>query len=241
MHLDSSEQRPVWLRADRLFGELGIRSLEEAGRLDLERRTEARRAENSEEFEQVRRGWCFGDDQFRTELLERVEGEARGHHFGEEIHEASEAKATRIVDEELRRALWSEAELKLRQKGDPQKIRIARRLRSETTMTLQWVATRLHMGTKTHLSHLLYWQQRAENENQPVELARASAKVPGRKHSGAKLDGRGISNSATSPVPQSNLHGNRAREDAEKIGSPESEIQLTDPDEMVGGFDTSFD
>jgi hypothetical protein len=31
-------------------------------------------------------------------------------------------------------------------------------LRRETTMTLGWIAQALHMGTKTHLAHLLYWQ-----------------------------------------------------------------------------------
>src|SRR5579859_3328233 len=41
---------------------------------------------------------------------------------------------------------------------NPEKIRIARSLRQETTMTLGWIAQALHMGTKTHLSHLLYWQ-----------------------------------------------------------------------------------
>jgi hypothetical protein len=45
-----------------------------------------------------------------------------------------------------------------RPKGDPEKVRIAVRLRQETTMTLGWIAQALHMGTKTHLSHLLYWR-----------------------------------------------------------------------------------
>ena len=44
--------------------------------------------------------------------------------------------------------------------ADVQKVRMARRLRQETTMTLQWIAERLQIGTKTHSAHLLYWQQR---------------------------------------------------------------------------------
>ena len=44
-----------------------------------------------------------------------------------------------------------------RAKGDAEKVRIATILRQETTMTLAWIAQALHMGTKTHLSHLLYW------------------------------------------------------------------------------------
>jgi len=48
-----------------------------------------------------------------------------------------------------------EPELERRRKGDPQKIKIALYLRQETRMTLAWVASRLKMGTKTHLAHLL--------------------------------------------------------------------------------------
>jgi hypothetical protein len=51
------------------------------------------------------------------------------------------------------------AGLKQRRKGDAAKVKIARRLRRETTMTLAWIAQRLHMGTKTHLAHLLYWRK----------------------------------------------------------------------------------
>ena len=43
-------------------------------------------------------------------------------------------------------------------KGDMHKVKMALRLRRETTMTLGWIADQLQMGTKTHLSHLLYWQ-----------------------------------------------------------------------------------
>jgi hypothetical protein len=41
---------------------------------------------------------------------------------------------------------------------DSRKLRMTLRLQKETTMTLAWIAQRLHMGTKTHLSHVLYWQ-----------------------------------------------------------------------------------
>jgi hypothetical protein len=51
---------------------------------------------------------------------------------------------------------WSALELERRRKGDPAKLKIARRLRNETTMTLDWIAQRLRMGSAGHLSHLLY-------------------------------------------------------------------------------------
>jgi hypothetical protein len=134
---------------------------------------ETRRHQESDmEFHSLRRGWCFGDEPFRQGLLAQVEGGAGRFHYGAEIQEASEAKAARIIDQELRRAVWSETDLILCKKGDPAKVRIARRLRAETTMTLQWIAARLRMGTKGHLSHLLYWQQRAESEKSTPNIAK---------------------------------------------------------------------
>jgi hypothetical protein len=41
---------------------------------------------------------------------------------------------------------------------------MAERVRRETTMTLARIAERLQMGTKTHLSHLLYWQKRGRKK-----------------------------------------------------------------------------
>lgn len=229
VYLSPPDGRPIWLRVDRAFGEGGIAVDDSVGRAEFERRTEVRRADDATTFDQLRRGWCLGDEQFRSELLEKVGSEARSHHFGEEIYEASEAKALRIVDEELRRALWSEAELKLRQKGDPQKLKIAQRLRAETTMTLQWIAAKLHMGTKTHLSHLIYWQQRAEKENRAVDDAKASARS------------KTIGNERAVRVRPDSAVRSMAAPVATTDGSESLEIPLTDPGGSVGGFDTSFD
>ena len=42
-----------------------------------------------------------------------------------------------------------------RRKGDGEKVRIARRLRKETTMTLDWTAERLNMGAAGYAAHCL--------------------------------------------------------------------------------------
>lgn len=59
------------------------------------------------------------------------------------------------MQEELQNLGWTETDLTQRRKGDPGKVRIARRLRQETTMTLAWIARRLRMGVWTHVSNLL--------------------------------------------------------------------------------------
>jgi hypothetical protein len=61
--------------------------------------------------------------------------------------------------EELRRGGVKEEQLPAMRKGDKLKVSLARRLRRETTMTLKWIARRLHMGSWTYVSNLLHEKQ----------------------------------------------------------------------------------
>ena len=127
----------------------------------MEEALEAGRAsEDGAAYKQIRRGWFWGEKTLKDELLAQVSAKAGAWHYGDELRESAQAKAERIVAEELKRRKWDGSTLAERRKGDPAKLAIARRLRQETTMTLAWIAQRLMMGTKTHLAHLLYWQSR---------------------------------------------------------------------------------
>jgi hypothetical protein len=110
----------------------------------------------------VRSDWCFGGEQFRKELLEQVSKKRGLWHYGLELYESAEAKAERIITEQLRANNLHEQDLARRPKGDPFKLALAVRLRSETTVTVGWIAERLHMGTRTHLAHLLYWRDKSK-------------------------------------------------------------------------------
>jgi hypothetical protein len=115
----------------------------------------------------VRRGWFLGDKQFRKELLAQM-AERRGEwHYGEELQESAEARAEKIIGGELERKGWTEDDLRARRKGDVFKVRLAQRLRVETTVTLKWIAERLGMGTRGHLTHLLYWRGRTKPLKKP--------------------------------------------------------------------------
>lgn len=162
-YLQGPGERVGWLRVDRLLGEHGIGSDTPAGRAELERRMEWRRAtEQPEQSQDLLRHWWLGSDAFREELLAQVEHRPKGEHFGAEIRESAVAKARALLQSELERLGWKQSELSERCKGDPNKLAIALRLRQETTMTLAWIAEQLHMGTKGYLSHLLYWHGRKE-------------------------------------------------------------------------------
>jgi hypothetical protein len=86
--------------------------------------------------------WVLGSEAFRQELPASAAGQVGPHHYGAERQETGRQKAERILREELRRMGWREEELRGRSKGQPGKVVIARRLRPETTMSLQWIAER---------------------------------------------------------------------------------------------------
>jgi hypothetical protein len=156
-YLKAPGKRWAWLRVDRLFGEMRIPKDSPAGRQQFEQMMEQRRgqAEERGQWKAVRRGWCLGDQRFREELLAQMSGKTGEHQGGEEKQESAEQQAERMVLGELSRRRWAEDELKRRRKGDREKVKMAARLRRETTMTLKWIAERLSMGTWTNVANCL--------------------------------------------------------------------------------------
>jgi REP element-mobilizing transposase RayT len=170
-YLRPPEERPRWLRVDRLLGECGIPQDSEAGREQLRQRLESRRTqEEGAEFKAIRRGWCLGDEAFRRELLAAVHTRATESHHAAPRRETTEEKARRLLDEELDKLGWTEADLAGRAKGDAQKVRLAQRLRAETTIPLKWIARALHMGTWTYVANRLQHARRASEAANQDEL-----------------------------------------------------------------------
>ena len=170
-YLKPPEQRPAWLRVDRLLGEKGIPLDSAAGREQFAKETERRRAEEAaDDYRGIRRGWFLGSEAFRQELLAVATERVGASHYGEDRRETEIAKAERIVSEELARLAWSEVDFQARPKGQPEKIHIARRLRQESTMSLKWVAERLAMGSWTYVSNLLAQPLATSSPQQPLDL-----------------------------------------------------------------------
>lgn len=126
-----------------------------AGREELENHLEQRRAqEDGDELKGIRRGWCLGGETFRKELLEQAHARAGENHHAQTRRETAEEKARRILREELDKLGWTARDLAARPKGDVRKVRLARRLRMETSVTWKWISAQLHMGTWTHAASL---------------------------------------------------------------------------------------
>jgi REP element-mobilizing transposase RayT len=154
-YLEQNRRRPAWLQVERVLGVMGIPKESSAGRKQFERlMEERRREENPEDYAGIRRGWCWGDDSFRRELVAQLESGGAALNSGVELQEPATEKAERLAREAVAKLGWKETDLAERRKGDPAKLKIALTLRAETTMTLKWIAARLQMGTASSLSNL---------------------------------------------------------------------------------------
>ena len=88
-------------------------------------------------------------------MLEQVSTRPGPSHFGEAVQEAVEVQADRLIAAGLKRLGWTEEVLRARRKGDASRVRLARSLRSRTTVPLSWIAERLCMGSRGYLAWLL--------------------------------------------------------------------------------------
>jgi REP element-mobilizing transposase RayT len=155
-YLRGRQKREAWLRCDRLVGEHGLLKDSRRSRLEFARRTEHRRVEpNDPSAQQIRRGWSFGAEDFVARLLDRIPGSVSEHHHARERSQTEEQRAEAIISARLKQLGWGKADLGTRRKSDPKKVALARVLRSQTTMSLKWIARRLEMGSWTYVSNLL--------------------------------------------------------------------------------------
>ena len=163
-YLAASTHRPAWMRVGRLLGEHGLAGDTAEARQEFERRMETRRAQEADdaEWEPLRRGWCLGGAGFRQELLDRIAGQLGEHHAGELRRETAQAKAERIIAEELKRLNWTGADLEQRNKSAAEKLELAARLRRETTLTIKEIAQRLHLGSWKSATTRLHSLKRKE-------------------------------------------------------------------------------
>ena len=176
-YLAAPEHRPGWIRVDRLLGEHGIQEDSPAGRQEFERHLEVRRQEEEAEpdLKPLRRGWCLGSEEFRQKMLELMEGKLGENHSGQLHRETAEQKGNRVIAEELARLGWQESDLASRRKADPDKLAIAVRLRSETTLSIKWIAARVRIGSSKGAKSVLHrWVHGQEDTRQNQRRSRKS-------------------------------------------------------------------
>jgi len=164
-YLTEPRHRPKWLRVDRLLGEHGIAKDTAESRREFERRMETRRVQEGDpnQWKGMRRGWCVGSAEFKRALLERLHGNLAPDDAGDIRRQANQARAEAIIAAALGKLGWKEDRLRQGAKVSPGKLALAARLRKETTLTIQQIADRLHMGSRKSLGPKLHaWRKSNE-------------------------------------------------------------------------------
>jgi len=100
-----------------------------------------------------------GSQAFQEELLTQVSQQLGPNHFGHERRESAERNAARILSEEVASLGLSIEQLQLLPARSEAKLRVAWRLRQETTLNLRWIAQQLWVGSWKYLSNLLIEEQ----------------------------------------------------------------------------------
>lgn len=112
----------------------------------------------------LRRGWCFGTERFREEMLERLaamRARETGQHrresgyTGEQARDHGVAMATRLWEAGLAAAGLAETDLAGLAKNDWRKRVIGRAIRRRTTVSSAWIADKLAMGVSTRAAALV--------------------------------------------------------------------------------------
>ncbi len=159
--------RPDWLAADRVLGDLGVQDNpkgQEWYRQYMNKRVSemvstAQPADADQEWETIRKGWYLGSPEFRDELLDRLDGVLkkvkRNSLAGEEVRRHDEAEAELFLQKGLGVLGIHERDLPVMQKGAAEKAVLAWYLRKNTTVGRAWIAERLVMGDESRITKLV--------------------------------------------------------------------------------------
>ncbi len=148
-------RRPVWLRVERVLRAFGFVDCPR-GRLGYKRYIAGRAAEavdgkvgeQDAEWMAFRRGWYFGDSEFRRFLEQRMESlPGRRESFsGAEARRHDEVEAEKVLKKGLRVLGLTLDEVRAKKCSDHDKCLIAWLIRRKTAVPNRWICEQLVMG-----------------------------------------------------------------------------------------------
>ena len=109
-----------------------------------------------ERWAKIRRGWCFGNDEFRDEMVAALDGVMKGKRRdsfgGVESKKHDTLEAQRLFDIGIRKLKLKSSDLPKLKKNDPIKKVIAWSIRNNTSVKNEWIANAIQMGCVSNMS-----------------------------------------------------------------------------------------
>jgi len=168
-------QRPGWLSTGRTLENFGLadgRSGREHYRRVMQKRVmEISESETpwnvDERWAKIRRGWCFGGDDFRDEMVEALDevmaGKRRDSFIGAETRKHDVLEARRLLQEGMTQVGLRSEDLTALKKSDPRKMALAWLIRRNTVVRNEWISDQLHMGRASKMSYFVKQVEDAES------------------------------------------------------------------------------
>ncbi len=149
-------EHPVWLETKRVLNATGF-SATPRGQLDykvyVNRRvseisTKKRAPKDDSEWEEMRRGWYYGNETFRRFLVQRLRKlpGKRESCSGEPARKHDEQEAENLLKRALAHFGATLAQMQSRKYNDAEKCLIAWLIRRRTAVPNQWICQKLNMG-----------------------------------------------------------------------------------------------
>ncbi len=167
-------KRPDWLAVERTLGNLGL-SDDSAGRAKYRQHLQRRMLEIAcsekpweadARWAAIRRGWCFGSDEFRGRMVEALDGVMKGKRrdsfVGDEAKKHDMLEAQRLFDGGIKTFKLSPVDLPELKKSDPRKKVIAWYIRKNTSVRNEWIARQVQMGCVSNMSRYVREVEKAK-------------------------------------------------------------------------------
>lgn len=158
-------KRPAWFEVDKVLESYCFKD-NTAGRASYGKHMDARGeevqgGEPGMGYEELRRGWCLGDGDFRQRMLDKAEkamqDKKRESLSGAAVREHGEAEAVKLLDEGLEKLGLLPEQFEAMPKLSPEKQALAAWIASQTLVGTEWIAGMLWMGHRSNVSAAKKW------------------------------------------------------------------------------------
>ena len=153
-------KRPSWLEVDRVLESYCFED-NAVGRKAYMKYIEAKGLEDGESYEELRRGWCLGDGNFRQRMLDKAEKALsvtkKGSLSGSAVRKHNENDAGKMLVEGLQRLGISSEALPKMKKSAVEKQALATWLAKNSLASSEWIATHLSMGHPSSVTQAKAW------------------------------------------------------------------------------------
>lgn len=155
--------RPAWLNTSRVLASTDIPKDSASGRRRYEAWTDMQIVacatgsdeQREKKWSRLRQGWYLGGETFKERLLDWIAEKVTGPIEPSDRRQRQshdERAAERIVTNGLKALKLTPKQLRELRKGAPEKMVMAWKIRSHTTVSRQWIADRLFMGHVTRIT-----------------------------------------------------------------------------------------